>query len=938
MKNIFTLLVLLLAVASQPLHAQNAKFSLDGTVLDSTLSPIESATVVLLKAADSTMESFSLTNKEGAFSFTRIPSGDYLIQVSFLGYHNLMKKVTLSENKTLQPLELQPLSVTLEEVEISAERTPIMIKGDTIQYNADAFKTQPGSVVEDLLKKLPGVEVDRDGNVKAMGEDVQNILVDGKEFFGNDPKVATKNLPADAIDNVKVYDKKSDMAEFTGVDDGRREKTINLELKEDKKKGVFGKLMAGYGTEDRFNSKLSLNKFGKKLQLSVLGMANNVNEQGFSLNDYINFMGGMQNMMGGGGGGGSMRLTMNAGGGGIPLGMGGQNYGFMNTGAGGVNFNYDFGKKTELSSSYFYNRMTNDIQRDVTRQQFLNNETFDSEDNSKRLSTNHNHRVNLTLKHQIDSSQNLILRSSFGFNDAISDENSNSQTFNPKKILENAGERISTSEGQNYNVSTNLIYRKRLKKKGRSFVADLTLRLADDDQQGSLYSVNSFSPNGINAFSDTIQQTQGQVNEQLNYGAKVSYTEPLGKRRYLEFNYSHQNFSNEWDRTVYDIVEGVAPRESLNDQLSNHYRRGYTYDNGGISIMKNRRKSNLTVGVNFQRSHLDGEIISADTTIQKTFKNVLPRFSYHRDLTSSKSFDANYVTSVQEPSLEQLQPIVDNTNPLNIYVGNPDLRPEYSHNLTLHFMSFSQFTFTNIFGFLRGTYTANKITNAKWVDSLFRQTTQPINVANDLRVNGMISFGRPLKFIKSRFNIEANSLYNRAILFINNQQNQTNRLVNNVDVSLENRKKEVVDIVIGADLSYNITRYSEATDLNQDFLNQVYYADLTIQFAKTWSVNTSFDYSIYAGDAFNEDQKIPLWRASLTKYLLKHKRGQLRFSAFDLLNKNQGINRSSSFNYIQEERIATLSRYFMVSFTYNLSQFGSSGGSGIDVIRVGRRR
>ncbi len=934
MKYLFSLLALLLAVASQPLHAQNAKFNLTGTVLDSTHAPLENATTVLLNATDSTMVGFILTNSEGAFSFQRIKQGKYLLQVSALGYHNRMESVELAGDKALEAIALQPLSVTLEEVEISAERTPILIKGDTIQYNADAFKTQPGAVVEDLLKKLPGVQVDKDGNVKAMGEDVQNVLVDGKEFFGKDPKVATKNLPADAIDNVKVYDKKSDMAEFTGVDDGQREKTINLELKEDKKKGVFGKLMGGYGTEDRFKSKLSLNKFGKKMQLSVLGMANNVNEQGFSINEYINFMGGMQNMMGGGGG--SMRLSINAGSGGVPLGMGGRNNGFMNTGAGGVNFNYDFGKKTELMSSYFYNRLTNTVERDVTRQQFLNADVFDSEDHSNQVSTNNNHRVNLTLQHQIDSSQNFILRSSFGFNDGVTDLNSTSQTFNPKQILENASERLTNNTGQNYNASANLIYRKRFRKKGRSFVADLNIGVQDDDQAGDLYAVNSFLPTDINAFSDTIQQTQGQTNEQLNYSAKVSFTEPLGKRRYLEVNYAHQNFTNEWDRTVYDIQGTGNPRESLNEQLSNHYRRGYTYDNAGVSFMKNTRKSNFTIGVNAQQSRLDGEIISADTSIKKTFSNILPRFSYRRDFTSSKNIDISYGTNVREPSLEQLQPIVDNTNPLNVYVGNPDLRPEYAHNLMFHFMSFSQFSFTNIFGYLRGTYTANKITNAKWVDSLFRQTTQPINVDNDLRINGVISFGRPLKFIKSRFNIEGSSLYNRAILFINNQLNNTNRLVNSVDVSLENRKKEVVDITVGADLSYNITRYSEAEDLNQNFLNQTYYAEVTVDFAKTWSVNTSFDYSIYAGDAFNENQRIPLWRASLTKYLFKNKRGQLRLTAFDILNQNVGINRTSTFNYIEEERIATLSRYFMVSFSYNLSQFGSGGG-GIE-IQTRRRR
>ena len=344
----------LLCFSTTFVYAQTTKATISGIVSDTSNTPLLGATVVVLQAKDSVLKSFALSDKEGNFAIKRVAAGEYILQITFIGYQKVSQPFSIKPDQSAWDAGtfiLQPEILTADEVSIEADRTPILMKGDTIQYNADAFKTQPNAVVEDLLKKLPGVEVERDGTVKAQGETVQKVLVDGKEFFGDDPKMATKNLPADAVDNVQVFDKKSEMAEFTGVDDGNEQKTINLELKEDKKQGVFGNVTAGYGTDNRYESRLNLNRFNDKLQFSAIGMANNTNRQGFSIGDYINLMGGMSNLMGGGGG--SFSLSLNTEEVGIPL-ENGLNNGFVNTGAGGINFNYDLGKNTSLSTSYFF--------------------------------------------------------------------------------------------------------------------------------------------------------------------------------------------------------------------------------------------------------------------------------------------------------------------------------------------------------------------------------------------------------------------------------------------------------------------------------------------------------------------------------------------------------------------------------------------------------
>ncbi|MEM8908881.1 MAG: outer membrane beta-barrel protein, partial [Bacteroidota bacterium] len=725
---------------------------------------------------------------------------------------------------------------------------------------------------------------------------------------------ATQNLPADAVEKVQVFDKKSDLAEFSGIEDGQEEKTINLALKADKKAGYFGKVAAGYGTDQRFEHRGNVNRFSGKMQLSAIGMWNNTNKQGFSINDYINFMGGLQNMTSGNGG----SISFNSDDAGLPLDFGGNN-GIVNTGASGLNFNYDFNKKTQLRSSYIFSRIERNREQTLYRQNFLETGNFDFSQTGLAINRNYSHRLNLRLEHEIDSFSNLILQTTLGQNDARVADDQTTQTFDSSQLLENDSEQTYLQNRDNLDWRTNLTYRRRFRKKGRVLVAGLSLRTLQNQADAELAALNRFyAIDGvqINAI-DSLQQEQEQSDDQLEYGADVSYTEPLGKGHYLGWTYAWQSTHNDLDKAFFDTGLG---QKTLNTSLSNGFERQYRYQRGGINFRLNRKRFNWNMAWQIQHATLTGIFTQQDQRIQRSFVNWLPSFSGNLDFAASRNLTFSYRTSVQEPTLTQLQPIVDNSNPLRIYVGNPDLRPEYQHNLNLRFLSFDQFSFTNIFASLRARYTRNRITNARSVDDRFRQTVRPVNVKDDLLLDGNISFGTPIRAIKSRINIELKQGYNQARVVLNDQEEQSKLWSTGFNFSIENRKKEVVDLVLGMRWSFNQNRYSISQTLNQSYFNHTYYLDLNVTLGGGWTLSSSLDYAIYSAEQFGDRQTIPIWKAEVSKLLFRD-RLELRVSAFDLLNKNVGLDRRSAWNYIEEERVRSLERYFLLSMVYSLSGF-----------------
>ncbi|MEM8523293.1 MAG: TonB-dependent receptor [Bacteroidota bacterium] len=884
-------------------------FQIKGSVQDSSEQALSGATVVLLQAQDSVLQHFVITDDQGSFDFPKVEQGKYLLQVSFLGYRTYSNAFDLQQNMTFDNITLAEENKLLDQVMVEAERIPIVMKKDTIEYNADAFQTKPNAVVEDLLKRLPGVEVDRNGTIRAQGEEVSKVLVDGKEFFGNDASIATQNLPADAIDKVQVFDKKSDIAEFTGVDDGERDKTINLKLKADKKKGYFGTLEAGYGSDNRFATRGNLNRFTPKLQLSAIGRSNNVNEQGFSMMDYIEFMGGIQALAGG-------NQVLNPQELGIPISPDGRRSdGFVNTNVGGLNLNYELSKKTNLYLNYFYNELQQELDRTANLQNLLGEKTTaKTQRESQQRSKNRNHRLNIELKHKIDSTQDLKWRNDISIINSIVNRHTLSQTFDAKDVFKNGRTTTLQTQNQGINFKSNLIYRKRFSRAGRALTGNFNIETFNRKRNNEVFSVNQFPD-----FEEELRQDQIAKDNQLNYSGKLTYSEPLGKGKYLQFSYRRQDFREELNKEFFDLLQG---QRILNAQLSNVFSKDYIYDQAGLTFQWNQSKSKFSFGLNAQQSNLKGNLLSEQLPIERSFSNLLPNARWQYNFTNSTNLTLHYRSSIQEPSLEQLQPIVDNSNPLSIYVGNPNLRAEMQHKLRTNFFLFDQFSSTNLFAFLDLTYTENKITNSQNIDELLRREISPINVKDDLRVIGNLNFGTPIRKIKTQLNIQSQAFYNRAILFINDLENVVHRWNGTVDISLENRKKEIIDARLGATLGYNITNYEINTALNQSFLNQIYYLDFNWSIGEKWNISTTFDYTVYQADTFNPKTQIPIWQASFSHYFGKQQQFELRLSSFDLLNQNIGINRNSAANFVQTEEVRSLGRYFMLSGVWSLKRFG----------------
>lgn len=903
-------LVFILLFLSHATLAQ--KVLMRGVLQDTTLAPLPSATILLLSVKDSTLVNFSSTDKSGNFEIRNVARGNYLFKVSYVGFQTYTRIVDLNHTEEIFEMGSVQLLVetrTLNEVTITSEKAPVVIKRDTIEFNASSFKTKENALVEDLLKKLPGIEVDNDGTIRSQGEQVKRVTVDGKNFFGTDPKVATRNLPADAISKVQVFDKKSDQAAFTGIDDGQKEKTINLELKEEKRKGFFGNIAAGAGPDGRYMGRANINRFRKESQFSVLGMANNINEQGFGMEEYMNFTGGSQQMMSGG----SFRIEMGSDNqNGIPLSIGGRNNGLMSNYAGGINFNRELSKKTEVTSSYFYNHLNHTTETDLERINYVKDGNLYFNQQSRQQNANDNHRLNTTLEHKIDSLNAIKVTANYTYNETRMQEISTSELISEVGVGLNSTERSSMTEGTTSSLNSSFLWRRRFLKKGRTLTANLQFAFSSTLRNGSL---NANVTDEATQSSTEINQLNQQNVETLTYSGTVTYTEPLGNRKYLEGNYSFRENRNDVNRDVYDLESGETV---LNKTFSNAYTSTYDYHRAGLNLRVNRSRYTLTAGTAFQNTSLLGELFLMNETIARNFQNILPSVRFNFDFTSTKRARVDYETQVQEPTIRQLQPVVDNNDPVNLYQGNPELRPAYVQNIQVNYSSFNPGSFVHFFSFLDAAYTRNAITVAQNFLPNGVRISRPVNVDEGKRVYANASVGFPINAIKSRINLTGSLRYDQGITIINDRENYTVQNIIGGRIRYEFRYKEVVDISLGANISEQIVNYDQQED--QRFSNTTFSTEVNVSIAKNYQLNSNLDYETYHNRTISYRQQIPLLNVSVSRFLLKAKSGELKLSMNNLLDQNLGISQSATLNYFERQRINSLGRYFLVSFIYSLNK------------------
>jgi hypothetical protein len=834
-------------LSATPAQAQD-RFGVTGVVRDSIAgTALNGAMVVALTHPDSVLTTFATTGEDGTFTLRRLPAGAYILQVTAVGLAPFRRDFIISDaDVDAGTIRLSPMAYQLDPLVVSAEHVPFINKRDTLDYNARAFETRPNAVVEDLLRRLPGVEVEADGSIKAQGEDVQNVLVEGKEFFGSDPTIATKNLPADAIERVQVYDKQSDMAEFTGIADGEEERTINLELRDGAKVGYFGRVGGGFGadagrytagvggsaTEEppadrqaRYDGTFSLNRFTPTTQLAAIANVNNVNQPGFSWADYMSFIGGSKGLSESGG----------RGGGGVKIGGGGGNDGFTETLAAGLNASHDFGSKTWVRTSYFLSNLDNLQNSLAQQQQLLGSEvsSFVSQADNQ-TSDNLTHRLNLNAQHTFTEGHDLRFRGNLTAGSSSLDHLGFQETQNATQdTTVNTAATTYAVTGGELGGFGQLTWRKRLNERGRSIVAFANVNLNEPDLSGDLASiVGTLDPRGGFVYDSTLQE-QSRLGQTLHHALRLSLTEPLGRGQMLELFGERSAIHGEETKSVYDLQSGSP---GLNDLLSSAFDRTYTYWRGGLRFGRLTQGTRLTLGLRVQGSDLDVDVVDEEP-IAKGYTHLLPHGDFRIQLAEARSLQIKYTTSTREPTVAELQPFVDNSNPLNIYVGNPDLNPEYTHRLYAEYRFFDLFSFRNVFTYASYTYTKNSIVPSRSVSEKAQQVITRVNADRAWSTAAGLNFGTPLRPLGVRLKLDYRLSYSTGAEFVNEEENMSRVLGNTVNLTLENRAKEYVDARAGGSLTLNNVTYSLNEELNQQYLTGKFYADGTYYVGDAWTLN-----------------------------------------------------------------------------------------------------
>ncbi len=904
MRYILTLLFLVFIVI-----AMTAQHAVQGTVVDEQKEALLGATVVLLEPVDSAMVAFAISDSDGQFTLDDVETGNYLLQLSFVSYSSKMEAVQVDgTNSNLGSFRLTPTTEVLQEVTVEAEHIPMGVIGDTISYNAAAFKTKPGANVEDLLKQLPGIEVERDGSIKAMGEDVDNVLVDGKEFFGNDPKIATKNLEAEAIDKVQVFDKKSEVAEFTGIDDGQEEKTINLKLKEDYKNGGFGSAALAGGTESTYDGKINYNRFSPVMQAAVIASANNINKQPFSFNEYIGFLGGIGNAIANANSG----LNFGEFGGATPQGI-------TDNLSTGINFNYDLSNKLSLTSHYVYHRADRNLNRQSSVSQFVENLPFESFQNTLSDRLNRNQKLQATLKYKPNPYTQIRWKNALS---SISNRQGmvGSTEFVQLGMLTSRTNNNVNEDNTQRGVDGTVVLRNRFKKKGRNWINTASYQYGVIEEDSKLNNQISTGASII----DIIQDQRYDLSKNA-ITLESAYTEPLAKRVFLSGNYKYQLEEETPARLFFDVLD---ERSILNDELSRAYTKRNTIHNGSVSIRRNSKKLKMTAGVGLQSSQIRGAIQDESANpiedLNNQSRHILPQASLDIELSKNNSLDVRYSTAVVLPTLNQLAPLPDNTNPNLLRLGNPELVPSYTHSVGLNFRSIDQFNFKYFFANLNLTIADNQVINALNVAPNLLRTIRPINSNAYTSLQSYLSYNAPIRPLKLKFFVATRLRWSSYESFLNDRLNTVNETQSSISLTINNRKKEKLDISGGVDLQLTNRGYDVNEDFNQTFFDYSLFLDGVMYLSDTWTLSSKYDYRFFSGEFFAESQRFHLWNISVNK---SFNQGKLEVSLTinDVLDQTRGVERSGGLNSLYDLRYNTRSRYINLGIRVKIGRKREKG-------------
>lgn len=878
-----------------------------GKVLDaSDRKPISFASLAIKNLKDSSVVATTSTGDDGRFKFAALKAGNYTIYVAFLGYKRIIENFTLTEEKpgiTFDPFIMESSSLALNTVEIKGEIAPVVIKKDTVEFNASSFKVIENSVAEDLLKKLPGIEVDKDGGIKAQGETITKVYVDGKEFFGSDPLLATKNLPADMIAKIQVIDQGSEQSKFTGIDDGSRTKVLNITIKKDRKYGYFGRADAGYGTDRRYDASFNVNQFENEKKLSVLGQFNNVDKQNF---------------------GGGLRGD-----------------GITSTNAGGIRFVDTYADKTEFNVNYFANQSSKLELRNSINTNFLGDVTTIFKNNQISNADRTNHRFDFMVDTKLDSMTSLRIQPNINF---TVDDNNNNNIYNRDYGNYTI---VGTQKYKNHNVSpsvnNNILLRRTFKKKGRTISLSLNTNLNNND--GKVYNdIEETNTRADKITPRSVNQLNNQSGESINQGERLVYTEPISKTLSLEANYQNNYNHNTSNRNTYNFNLATQQYDLVDTTYSNAYENTILGNQGGLSINYNSDKTNWDFGFSLENTDRTNNNLTRGYVLKQNVNNYRPSASYRYKFSESKRLYIRYQGRTNQPSIQQLQPVRDNTNTQTIPIGNPNLRPEYSNSFRAVYRSFTPGKNRSLFVNLNLSQTNNNIANSSVLlqsgPDQGKIAVTPINVSGVYSGNLSSDLSLPLMpENKLNFNINMGLNYNRDVNFTNAVRNITNNYSLRNGYRL-NSNLDKLDLTIAVYGNIDHATYSVRPNSNTTFYRLSPNANVSYLFPGDIRFAVDADYTLNTGGDASFNNQYTIVNSYISVLAFK-KQGTFKAAVTDLLNQNQGISRSANNNTRRETTYNVLQRYFMFSFVYSIKKFGGKRvpiNGGDDGNRRGRGR
>lgn len=913
-------LSLLLSILSLLVFSQ--EHSVMGKLQDTmNVKPVVFASVSLIGKSDSILKTFTRTNQKGEFKLNVTKPGKYILLVAhntFVDYVDDIEIKEAEQEKNLGTIAMFQRGQLLREVFIK-NSAAIKIKGDTLEFLADSFKVKEGAMVEDLLKVMPGIQVNKNGEITAMGEKVEKVLVDGEEFFGDDPTVATQNIQSKIVEKVQVFDKKSDQASFTGFDDGEEQKTINLKLKKDMNKGMFGKVELGGGWEDRWKNQAMINSFKNKRQISVYGLMSSNGETGLGWEDKNKYTGSGENNMAMDEDGGFM-WTFNSDDDDVSFGRGGTE-GITKAWTGGARYANKWNDgEHQANINYSFGRINKTKKESSLTQNLFPGSTYLTRDTSTSYSSRNTHRLTGKYTWELDSNTSIIynLNTRLGF---VESENFNAtHNVSDNEIPISSSSRINSSNSKTTRVSNTLTLNRKLKKKGRTLSLNTSYTQSNNTGDGILDGWNQYSIGGTPLNEDLDQQ---KIQNQLtnNFKTDLTYTEPLSKKWILKASYGYANDVSQSDKST--LIKNLPTDDEYTtriDSLSSDFDSKVQSHTVGAEVKFTEKKYNATIGIRTRYSFFDQVDKVRNLNYDYTRINLFPTLKFNYKFDQFSRFTFSYSGSTRQPSITQLQPIQDNSNPLQIYIGNPNLKIGFNQSFNINFFNYKVLSSRSIYSGIYFSNSFNNIALNRSFDQLGRTINQYVNLNGgyDASLWGGFQTKVPKTDLQVGFNLNGNLAHTPNIF--NNIKGITNSYSITMSPSIMYNKEEKIflDIKIGG--MYSNSKNSLKQNSTIQYFSFVPTASVTYYLPLNFELNAEADYQYTPPVApYPNSFSRLLLNGGLSYRMLKEKNLTWNITVDDILNQNRGYERNTTDNFNTERQFMTLGRYWMVGLVWTFT-------------------